>query len=426
VSSGPHDSCAARPLAPALALVSLALAAAGCARCNARNDAEVDAGPVTPLTLPAPLPTPKAWTFYRAPPYQYALPEGCVERAPPVRALLPATTRFVAEPHALATLVVGETESADAKLVAAGALALSPDGASGAATALPWTEAPLLPKLARGASGDWIAAIDLPSTRPEGPTRVAIWRGGVAETVGEGDGFVAIDLGCAGDRCALVATRLASVWQPGASVWIGAPKAPIAAWKRVDIALPATETEARLLSLSRLDASAVEVAILQGEQVVFWSATDPPHEVARVPANAGVLDASSDPLPIALTHGAPVDEDGCPKDPSGAPPSIRIERAGLPPVELKTVAPPVAGSIRRVGEGSLVAWLAPAGCRSPHRAATAIAFDAKGAPRSPTPATLGEASGYAIASAGAEVDLWFQAEPFVTWVRARCDAKPKP
>ncbi len=425
-----HDFCEDRALSPRRAIATLFLllaVAPGCARCDGTRDAVVDAGPVVAPTLPAPLPTPKAWTFYRAPPYQYALPDGCVERAPPVRALLPATTRFVAEPHLLGALVVGETEGPEAKLVAAGALALSPDGASGAATALPWTEAPLLPKLARVASGEWIAAIDLPPARPEGQTRVALSRSGVTETVGEGDGFVAIDLACAGERCALVTTRLASVWQPGATVWIGAPKAPIASWRRVDVALPPTETESRVLSLSRLDAAHVEVAILEGDHVVFWAAAadQPPRELARLPANAGVLDASSDPLPIALTYGTPVDEEGCPKDPAGPPPTIRIERAGLPPVELKTVAPPTSGSVRRAGDGALVAWLAPAGCRSPHRAAVGIVFDAKGAPRSATPTTFGEASGYAIASAGADADLWFQAEPFVTWVRARCDGKPK-
>jgi hypothetical protein len=423
VSPRAHDSNNRTLWTLAAALVL----ASGCSRSCAKHAPEVDdAGPVAPPTLTPPLPTPKPWTFYRSPPYQYALPEGCVERAPTTRTLLPTTTRFVAEPHLLSTLIVGETEGPDAKLVAAGALALSADGTSGAATALPWTDAPLLPKLARGPDGAWIAALDLPATRPEGPTRVALWRNGAAEIVGEGDGFVAIDLGCAQDRCALVTTRLANVWQPGASVWIGAPKAPLASWQRIDVALPPTETEARLLSLSRLDASAVEIAVLQAESVVFWSATEPPHEIARVPADAGVIDATSDPFPIALNHGAPVDEDGCPKDPQSAPPSIKIERAGSPAVELKLVAPPSSGAIRRVGAGALVTWLAPSGCRSPHRAAAALMFDDKGAPRSATPTTLGEASGYALAATGAEADLWFQAEPFVVWVRAKCEGKAKP
>jgi hypothetical protein len=399
--------------------LALVVAIGGCSRCGARKEAEIDAGPLPAPTLAPPLNAPKAWTFYRAPPHQYALPEGCSERAPAVRTLVPKTTRFVAEPHALATLVVGESEGDPPKLLAAGALALSADGESKGSTALPWTEAALLPKLARGSANAWIAAIDLPSATPEGPTRVALWRSGAIETLGEGDGFAAIDLVCAEDRCALLTTRLAKVWQPGATVWIGSPKAAPASWKRVDIALTAEATGARLLSLTRVDATQVELAIVGEREVVFWSASDPPHEVARLPANEGVLDASSDPMPIALTHGAPVDEENCPKDPS-APSSLFIERLGLPRIELKVVAPPVSGTIRRAGAGSLVTWLTPTGCRSPHRAAAALAFDEKGAARSPSPTTVGEASGYALAADGTDLDLWFQAEPFVTWVRAKC------
>ncbi len=84
-----------------------------------------------------------------------------------------------------------------------------------------------------------------------------------------------------------------------------------------------------------------------------------------------------------MTYGTPLDDNGCVKQGAEGGPSIRFERTGLPSVELKTPAPPLGGSLRRLAKGALATWIAPLGCNRPRRVLYAVVLDADGAPWAP-------------------------------------------
>lgn len=405
----------------------MALAVGGCGRCSTDTDAEQDAGtPSIPLPS-ALLPAPEPWRFQPASGRPtVALPSQCQTRAPTLRAPIASSTRFVADPRSLAALVIADAPGSPPAL--RGAAGLSFDS-SGAALAMPvpvpWFAADVMPRLARGPDGAWLGAFVQPGAA--GALRVALWRGGVAESIGEGDGFDAVDLACGDRRCVLLTSRLSRVAAPGADVWIGAPppgsRSPgpgAAGFRRVEIPLKEGVNEAHPVGVAAVDVGVI-VTVLEGDQLVFYEADDPgqagPHEIARLAAPHGVIDAAATPAPLALTYGTAVDADGCGRGPVKA----RLERAGLPSVELKSPAAPLAGSVRRLRRGALVTWLAPLGCGVARRVVFAVVTQPDGTPLG-DPIPLADGVSFAAASSGEDVDLWIQDDEAVTWVRARCAA----
>ena len=379
-----------------------------------------------------------------------ALPAQCRIRAPTLRAPVASSTRFVADPRSLAALVIADAPGSPPTLRGAAALSFDASGAALAPPgAVPWFAADVMPRLARGPGKDgaWLAALVQPDAAG---ARVALWRGGVVESIGEGDGFDAVDLACSDRRCALLTTRLSRVAAPGADVWIGAPPPPgspppgpgAAAFRRVEIPLTEGVNEAHPVGVAAVDfgsaaappdagsvpsppdagetSAGVIVTVLEGDQLVFYDA-DPgpegPHEIARLAAPHGVIDAAATPAPLALTYGAAVDADGCVRGPIKA----RLERAGGPSVELKSPAAPLAGSVRRLRRGALITWLAPLGCGAARKVVFAVVTQADGTPLG-DPVPLADGVSFAAASSGDDVDLWIQDEEAVTWVRARCAA----
>lgn len=425
------------------AFVLGALAAGGCGRCSDGADADRDGGQdAGPRALPmasALLPPPEPWAFQPLSGRPtVGLPAQCTIRAPTLRAPVAPSHRFIADPRSLAALVVADAPGSPPALRSVAALGFDTNGAVlGPPSPVPWFAADAMPRLARGPDGAWVGAFVQPGAA--GATRVGLWRGGVAEMVGEGDDFDAVDLACSDRRCALLTTRLSRVAAPGADVWIGAmagasrPAGPgVGAFRRVEIAPKEGVEGAHPAGIAAVDAgeaagkaAGVIVTMHEGEQLVFYEVdpSDPghgaagPREVGRLAAPHGVIDAAATPALMALTHGSAADADGCGRGPVKA----RLERVGSPPVELKSPALALAGSVRRLGRGALVTWLAPLGCGVARRVVFAIVTQPDGAPLG-DPIPIADGVSYAVASAGDDVDFWIQDEENVTWVRARCAA----
>jgi hypothetical protein len=389
------------------------------------GDGGVDGG--APFTI-TPFPPPAAWTF--APvrmDFDVAVPEHCTTRAPLVRAPVALTTHFVAEARTLGQLVIADTADAPPRLVGAAALTLDPAGPTHDPQAIPWLNPTSAPRLGHTAAGLWVGGFERPGEG--GATRVGLFRNGAVDLLGEGDAFEAVDLACAGDRCALLTSRIARTAIPGAVLWTGTVADPGARWQPIEIALPAPENEARPFGLASVDAAAgglslsITAALIdRGEIVLERIEGGKVLEKGRIPAHHGLIDVLDLPVrTVAMTYGTPLDDDGCVKAGSLGGASIRFERTGLPSVELKTPAPPLGGSLRRLEKGALATWIAPLGCGRPRRVVYAVVLDGDGTPVS-APMAVSDASSFAVAASGADVDLWVHNEARVTWMRLRCAA----
>jgi len=415
------------PFATVAAL--LALFAGGCSRCTteAVDEPKDAAPPVTtaePVSKASLLPPPAPWTFSpkRIGPGRpgVALPSGCRERAPLVRAKVAASTRFVASPTALGTLVVADADPAESppRLLGVAAMTLSAEGASTGPVALPWLDAAAMPRLSRTSAGTWLAAYDEPG---EGRlSRVLVYRGEEAWPMGEGDRFDAVDLACGASACALLTTRLGTVATAGAELFVGSPDEPVSSWKRTEIAPAAAESDARPSCIARVEsASGVVATLLEGGELVFWEANAgaEAREMGRMPAPFGMLDAIVTNQPIALVYGSAVDDEGCAQEGG----KLRFERPQKGAIEIRSHAPPTSGALRALTRGVLATYLAPMGCDAPRKVVYAVVLDAEGAPIS-APMPVADATSYAVAARGEEVDLWIQEGDEVTWVRASCAA----
>ncbi|MDI1448651.1 hypothetical protein [Polyangium sp. 6x1] len=418
-----------------LPLLAALLLLTGCNRCTPKEkETKADAGPPAPIPIPHDelLPPPAPWTFKPArigPGIPgIALPDGCQMRAPLVRAKVAPSTRFVAAPRGLGVLVVADADEKETppRLVGVGGLVLDAEGESKGATPLPWLDAEAMPRLARTDAGAWLAAYGEQSD--EKLSRVFVHQGDHATPIGEGDRFDAIDLACGSSRCALLTTRLGNVAAAGADLWVGSPNEPASSWKRTEIVPDAPDSDARPSCLARIeapppgtDASAgggVVATLLEGQELVFWDVADgAARSLGRVPAPFGIVDATVAARPIALVYGAAIDDEGCAKEGG----KLRFERVGKEAAEVRAHAPPVSGALRPLERGVLAAYLAPLGCGVARKVAYAVVLDGEGTPIS-APMPVADATSFAVAARGADVDMWIQMGDEVSWVRATCAA----
>ncbi len=399
------------------------LATASCSRCNSLTSAP-DAAPPAPTAIPEVvedlLPPPAPWTFKpaRTGPGQpsYALPEGCSMRGPLVRAPVAKTTRFIAPRQGLGALVVADVGGSPPELTAVAGVLLEAGGASHDPAALPWSEAAAMPPIARSEAGKWLAAFTEPGER-EHALRVLLFREGKAELIAEGDRLEATDLSCGASRCALLTTRAGTVASAGAELWIGKADEPVGAWKRVEIVPAAGESDAHPVAIARVDPTPVAV-LLEGGELAFWGAEEAggAREIGRVPAPYGMIDAAmTGEQPVALVYGNTVNDEGCAQEGG----KMRFERPGKEAAMLRAHAPPVAGAIRPLERGAIAAYLAPMGCGLERKVVYAVLLDAEGKPIS-REMPVADASSFAMAVKGGEVDLFVQQEDEGTWVRASC------
>lgn len=364
-----------------------------------------------------------------------ALPERCRPRGPIAQAPVAKRTRFVADPGTLGALAVADVADRPARLTGVAALTLEPDAMSHDPKPLPWITPSSVPRFVRLADGSWIAGFDRPGEG--GMSRVGLFRRGVAELVGEGDAFEAVDLRCTtgapvDQRCALLTSRIGKVAPAGALVWIGSPGEPVSRWKQVEIPPLKADSEARPFGLGAIAPApegpgqgalgvTVTAILAGGEALTYVLVGDgAPREIAQIPAGHGVIDAAALPTPVAMVYATPLDEDGCAKESvEGGGAGIHFEREGRPAALVRTPAPPFGGAIRRLATGGLATWIAPLGCRKPRRVIYAVVLDAEGSPVS-APMAVADGQSFAVAAAGEDVDLFLQDDVQVTWARMRC------
>ena len=397
---------------------------AGCGRCSSPKAAP-DGG-AAPLTVTL-LPPPTAWIF--APvrmDFDVAAPEHCTTRSPLVRAPVAPTSRFVAEPRTLGHLIIADSADDPPRLVGSAALDLDPAGSTHDPKPIPWLVPSSAPRLGRTAAGLWVGAFE--AAGEGGAARVGLFRDGAVDSLGEGDAFEATDLACAGDRCAVLTSRIGRVAIPGALIWSGRAADPGARWQQIELAPAEAESEARPFGLASVELApggdlAITAALIdRGEIILDRIEGGSTREKGRIPAHHGLIDVLDLPArTVAMTYGTPLDDDGCVKPGSLGGASIRFERTGLPSIELKTPAPPLGGSLRRLEKGALATWIAPLGCGRARRVVYAVVLDGDGAPVS-APMAVADASSFAVAASGADVDLWIHNEARVTWMRLRCGA----
>ena len=176
-----------------------------------------------------------------------------------------------------------------------------------------------------------------------------------------------------------------------------------------------------MVDIARVEASAdggVVAALLEGQELVFWEAQDgAARSLGRVPAPFGVVDATVAAQPIALVYGAAIDDEGCAKEGG----KLRFERIGKEAAAVRAHAPPISGALRPLERGVLATYLAPLGCGVTRKVAYAVVLDGEGTPIS-APMPVADATHFAVAARGADVDMWLQAGDEVTWVRATCRA----
>lgn len=423
-------------LVPIVALLASALSCGPCSR-------------ATPVPAPAPaellppdlLPPPTPWVFTREQrDFDIALPERCRARGPLVRAKVSPSSRFFTDGRSLGALAVGDLAEGKHSLTGAAVLTLEPEGQSHDPRSLPWLSPGAAPRIARLPGGGLIAAFDRPGD--DRASRVGLFRAGapgsagVAEALGEGDAFEALDLACEGlgaaARCVVFTSRLGKVAPPGAMLWAFPPDAPSEALRRVEILPAETSSDARPFGLDHVELAPEAMlgvratAVLADKEAVFFvriggeggsgGEDEGARALARLPAEHGVLDAATLPMPVAMTHATPIDEDGCA---TGALAAIRFEREGLPRAEVSTPSPPLFGALRRLDRGGLAVWLAPLGCKRPRQVVYAVVLDAGGAPVS-APMAVADGTSFAVAAVGSEVDLFIQSDASVSWTRMTC------
>jgi hypothetical protein len=311
--------------------VTLLVALPACNRCSGSTvgppNATTDAATEAKVVQVDVLPPPAGWKFEPVrlgPSFPgTALPPGCSTREPLVHAKVRSSSRFVAAPSALGTLVIADADVTETppRLVGVAAFDLDPGGTSTKPEAIPWVEAGAMPRLARTSNGAWLAAYAEPAAGKY--SEVFVFQNGSATSVGEGDQFEPIDLSCDGAICLLLTTRLGNVAASGGDIWLGKPSEPVTSWQRQEIVPRAGDSDARPSGIARMDTSWTDphgntvrgavVGLFEGSELVFWgiNSTDKPHEIGKISAPHGIVDATVLGRPVAFVYGAPVDDEGC-------------------------------------------------------------------------------------------------------------------
>lgn len=348
-------------------------------------------------------------------------------REPLVHAKVRESSRFVASPLALGSLVIADANMTEnpPRLVGVAAVELDPAGASKNPLPIPWTEATTMPHLARTATGSWLAAYT--ESTSGNLSEVFVFQNGSATSLGIGDKFEAIDLSCSQERCLLLTTRLGQVSGAGADVWMGKPSSPVTSWRRKEVVPQAGDSDARPSSIVRIDeqwtnaaGNALKgpiVALFEGSDLVFWEVNpgNEPRDLGRIAAPHGIVDAAMLGRPVAFAYGAAIDDEGCAQQ-GGI---MRVSRVGAADIEIRAHAPATSGAMRPLARGGIAAYLTPLGCGASRKVVYMVVLDDDGTPLS-QPMPVSDAGSFAVATEGEKVDLWIQRGDEVVWIRARC------
>ncbi|MBK8257798.1 MAG: hypothetical protein IPK82_34660 [Polyangiaceae bacterium] len=394
----------------------------GCTQCGPDETttggtaAATSAASIAPSVVPPPLP----WTFatVRGPP-GIAAPDHCRFRAPLVRA--PNQAHIAADPRTLGTLLVADVAGDPVTVVRSGTLRFDQNGKSEVGEWAPWPFVGHAPRAAK-IGETWMVAWDVP--REGGSSEVVLFRGGAATSLGEGDAFSAVDLGCTQDTCVLVTSRKGRVAPAGADVHMfgGAAGSPLKT-----VTIEPAEGSARPFGLAAIKSTQGPIVVLaDSENATFWrtEGEGSPATVATVPTTFGVLDAAMlGETPVLMAHGNAVDEKGCAReglDEKGA--RVRFLRPGKDAAEVRAPGAPSLAALRALESGALALWLSPLGCGSQRSVLFAVVLDEGGVPVS-APIPVGDSDTFVVAAVGSDVDLWTIRGDHTDWLRLTCAPK---
>jgi hypothetical protein len=397
---------------PLHALPTIALVAA-CASCR-RSDApkpKPSADPGAPL-VSSPVTTPGlAPTRWRRfdDPGAIGLPFGCTLARPVQKTPMPrGAVRFVTPPNARSELVVAVDENGDGTVDRAGVL----DAQGRAGAPYPWTSLDAPPVVARSATA-WIAADS--EDVGAGRKRAMLWiEPGRLEPLVEGERLEVTDAVCAGTACAVLTSIASASAGPGATLLVGDPSWPLARWTRTD--LPGEERGFLPLSIVAFKDGVATVAMTApGTVSVLRVENGRATPVGRIDAPFGAYDVALGNVPVAILPGESIEEP-CRKDGF----LVNLARPDGKVFHVDGDVPPENVVARPLGEGFVVAWLAPVSCR--HRArdmVRAFLVSPDGVPASST-MSVADAHGFALGTNGNAVDLWLAVGDDLVWIQATC------
>jgi|GEM_PF-6472380 len=392
--------------------VTLSIGVAGCGSCGRHPAPDGKRLQESPPDIP-PAAAPEPWQWRPTSPAAYALPTGCsFSEAPRRHDIDTARLLFLAMPDDTDHLAVAQAGEGSDVTAMRGLLSLR-DARVGD---LPWVHLSSPPVMG-SADGRWLAVL----AHQEATTSHAtlwLWReGSPMEAIATGDQLVAADARCGKNECVLLTTMPAEVASPGATVWQGRFDQPVAAWRRQDVA--ADVKGARPLSIAGHDdpEPRTTVALDTPNGIAFFEvSTTHSRLLGAVPQDGPILDTVMLPQgPLAFLVVATLTPEGC------APAGVRL-RLAMPdraPQDIPLPAVPESGYARRVGNGALLVWISRVSCKNPRRKVVqSVLVDGSGRPGPFM--TVGDADGFALASAGKDFLLWLREEGGVTLLRGSC------
>ncbi len=401
------------PLRVACALaVTLSIGITGCSSCGRQPAPDGNRLRESPPDIP-PAAAPEPWQWRPTSPAAYALPTGCSFSDTPRRHDMDtARLLFLAMPDDTDHLAVAQAGEGSDVTTLRGLLSIR-DARVGD---LPWTHLSSPPVMG-SADGRWLAVLAHQEATSSHAT-LWLWRhGSPMEAIANGDQLAAVDARCGKTACAVLTTRPAEVASPGATVWQGRFDQPVAAWRRQDVAIDFKS--ARPLSIAGHDDSEPRTTIALDTQdgVAFFDvSTTGSRLLGAVPHDGSILDTVMLPQgPVAFSVVATRTPEGC--APAGV--RLRLLMPGHEPQDISLPAVPESGYARRVGNGALLVWIARVNCKDPRRKVVQSLLVTRDGQAGPF-MTVGDADGFALASAGNGFLLWLREEGGVTMLRGAC------
>lgn len=338
----------------------------------------------------------------------FGLPSGCKIELPIRHARLPdGSVRLSAARSELGQIALGVAAGDGGRVEHAGIVG------GGGVTPLPWHVLDEPPLIDRAQSG-WVTAWVSAGGEPE--RVVTFSHGGAPIELIRGDRLELSDLVCRGDRCLLLTSLARSASAPGATVL--AVTLGSNAVERLDVeADPSRAFRPFSVDAPSASGAPARIALQAPDSTVLYAVRAGHAErTTEISTPFGVWDViwAKQPLivaPAASTAG-PCSEDVFPID---------IHTPGASePRHLQVQARPRSVVARPLGNGGVIAWVAPVSCLSTTRSIVYLVLVAEDGAPVGAPMAVSDATGFALATDAERVSLFLRTERGLSWVRASC------
>jgi hypothetical protein len=277
----------------------------------------------------------------------------------------------------------------------------------------PWPDEAERPALAR--SGErWLTLL------PRGAS-LNLWRDGRIEATGLR--AAPADVHCDGELCAIVGIDVRASPADGATVIVGAAERPLGEWERAHVE-PLTEggTVQSIQSLSSQDETwSLDLVFASATRVTFVHATSAVRKTLASLTLPGQLVASlaGNERRVPMAASVMGDASSCAAEHGG----LLLTRPERETLALRSALRASQVRLLPLGDGALATWLSPVRCESSLTLLSAAVLRNDGALVG-TVSSVGDATTYAVASHGADADLWLRDGNRLTWARMRCPLPP--